>query len=109
MVDSGETLWQTAQAVHSQKIKVVGIGAGGHAKVIIDILSHSPRVQVVGLVELATRLFGEKIEGSLVLGNEDLLPQLLAEGVGSAFIGIGGVGNNRPRAEAYDRMLDRKS
>jgi UDP-perosamine 4-acetyltransferase len=57
------------------------------------------------LVELATRLFGEAIEGSLILGNDDLLPQLLAEGVGSAFIGIGVVGNNLPRAEAYDRIL----
>ena len=94
-----------APAVLRPKIKVVGIGAGGHAKVIIDILSHSPRVQVVGLVELATRLFGETIEGSLILGDDDLLPQLLAEGVGSAFIGIGGVGDNLPRAEAYDRML----
>ena len=92
-------------AVLRSKIKVVGIGAGGHAKVIIDILSHSPRMQVVGLVELATRLFGETIEGSLILGDDDLLPQLLAEGVGFAFLGIGGVGNNLPRAEAYDRIL----
>jgi UDP-perosamine 4-acetyltransferase len=92
-------------AVLRSKIKVVGIGAGGHAKVIIDILSHSPRVQVVGLVELATRLFSETIEGSLILGDDDLLPQLLAEGVGFAFLGIGGVGNNLPRAEAYDRIL----
>jgi sugar O-acyltransferase (sialic acid O-acetyltransferase NeuD family) len=86
-------------------IKVVGIGAGGHAKVIIDILSHSPNVHVVGLVELATRLFGGTFEGSLILGDDDLLPQLLAEGIGSAFLGIGGVGNNVPRAEAYDRIL----
>ena len=91
--------------VHRPKIKVVGIGAGGHAKVIIDILSHSPSVRVVGLVEIATRLFGAAIEGNLILGADDLLPQLLAEGVGSAFIGIGGVGNNLPRAEAYDRVL----
>lgn len=105
MVDSGETLRQTAPAVLRPKIKVVGVGAGGHAKVIIDILSYLPRVQVVGLVELATRLFGETIEGSLILGDDDLLPQLLAEGVGSAFIGIGGVGDNFPRAEAYARIL----
>ncbi len=62
MVDSSETVRQTAPAVHSQKVKVVGIGAGGHAKVIIDILSHSPRVQVVGLVALpraaSARRFG---------------------------------------------------
>jgi UDP-perosamine 4-acetyltransferase len=83
----------------------VGIGAGGHAKVIIDILSYSSSVQVVGLVEMATRLFGAAIEGRLILGDDGLLPQLLAEGVGSAFIGIGGVGDNVPRAEAYDRII----
>jgi UDP-perosamine 4-acetyltransferase len=94
-----------APAISRSKIKVVGIGAGGHAKVIMDILSHSPRVQVVGLVELATRLFGETLEGSLILGDDGLLPQLLEEGVESAFIGIGGVGNNLPRAEAFERIL----
>lgn len=94
-----------AAKVVERKIKVVGVGAGGHAKVVIDILSYSPRVHVVGLVELATRLFGETIEGSLILGDDTLLPQLLAEGVGSAFIGIGGVGDNLPRAQAYDRIL----
>jgi UDP-perosamine 4-acetyltransferase len=94
-----------AAEVVERKIKVVGVGAGGHAKVVIDILSYSPRVHVVGLVELATRLFGETIEGSLILGDDTLLPQLLAEGVGSAFIGIGGVGDNLPRAQAYDRIL----
>ena len=85
--------------------KVVGIGAGGHAKVIMDILSRLPRIQVVGLVELATDLFGEKVEGSCILGGDDLLPQLLAEGVGSAFIGIGGVGDNGPRAEIFYRVF----
>jgi UDP-perosamine 4-acetyltransferase len=94
-----------AEALVTPKVKVVGVGAGGHAKVIIDILSYFPRMQVVGLVELATRLFGETIEGSLILGHEDMLPQLLAEGINSAFIGIGGVGNNRPRAEVYARIL----
>lgn len=86
-------------------IKVVGIGAGGHAKVIMDILAKFPRLQVVGLVELATRLGGEKVEGSCILGGDDLLPQLLADGVGSAFIGIGGVGDNSPRAEIFYRVL----
>ena len=91
--------------IHSAKTKVVGIGAGGHAKVIIDILSQFPDIEVVGLVELATRLFGEAVAGSLILGDDQLLPQLLAEGVGVAFIGIGGVGNNLPRAKSFERIL----
>ena len=87
------------------KIKVVGIGAGGHAKVIMDILARSPHIQLVGLVELAKRLFGEKVEGGSILGGDDLLPQLLAEGVGSAFIGIGSVSDNGPRTEIFYRVL----
>ena len=88
-----------------EKMKVVGIGAGGHAKVIIDILSHSPGFQVIGLVEVAETLIGGSIEGSLILGDDELLPQLLEEGVRLAFIGIGGIGNNRPRADAFNRVL----
>lgn len=87
-------------------IRVVGIGAGGHAKVIMDILARMPRVRVVGLVDLASRLFGEKVAGTSILGGDDLLPQLLADGVGAAFIGMGGVGDNGPRSEAFYRVLD---
>jgi len=92
-------------SVHAGKKKVVGIGAGGHAKVIIDILSYSPDIEVVGLVELATRLFGETVAGSLILGDDQLLPELLAKGVGLAFIGIGGVSNNVPRAKSFELAL----
>lgn len=92
-------------AIHTRKKKIVGIGAGGHAKVIIDILTHYPDIEVVGLVELATRLFGEAVAGSLILGDDHLLPELLTQGVGLAFIGIGGVGNNLPRAKSFERVL----
>lgn len=87
-------------------IKVVGIGAGGHARVVMDILSRVPRVQVVGLVELAVPLTERVVDGEKVLGSEALLPELLEQGVGTAFIGIGGVGDNRPRAKAFYRVLD---
>ncbi len=94
-----------APAIHLTQTKVVGIGAGGHAKVIMDILADSHNLKVVGLVELATRLFGEAIEGVTILGGDELLPQLWAEGIRSAFIGIGGVGDNQPRAQAFQRVL----
>ncbi len=92
--------------IKREKVKVVGIGAGGHAKVIIDILSHSPGFQVVGLVEVDEILFGGTIEGSRILGDDGLLPQLLESGVRMAFIGIGGIGDNRPRADAFKRVLN---
>jgi UDP-perosamine 4-acetyltransferase len=98
-------VWSKAIRRKAEKMKVVGIGAGGHARVIIDILSHSPGFQVVGLVEVAESLIGGTIEGSLILGDDELLPQLLEDGVRLAFIGIGGIGNNRPRADAFSRVL----
>lgn len=87
------------------KIGVVGVGAGGHAKVMIDILSRVPRMEVIGLVGLDNALFGQTIEGIRILGGDELLPNLFADGVRSAFIGIGGVGDNRPRAEIFCRIL----
>lgn len=84
-------------------MKVVGIGGGGHAKVIIEILARAGRLQVVDLVELDEHRFGEVVHGIPVLGGDELLPRLFSDGIRHAFIGIGGTGDNRPRAEAYDR------
>jgi UDP-perosamine 4-acetyltransferase len=92
-------------AVSRPVIKVVGIGASGHARVIMDILFMVPHIQIVGLVDLLDPVIERMVDGERVLGSEALLPELLEQGVRSAFIGIGGVGDNRPRAKAFYRAL----
>ena len=83
-------------------IRVVGIGAGGHAKVVIDILRLMGGYEIVGLLDADKDLWGTEVLGVRVLGDDSLLPQLYEQGIRDAFIGVGTVGNPRPRIDIYD-------
>jgi sugar O-acyltransferase (sialic acid O-acetyltransferase NeuD family) len=83
-------------------IQVVGIGAGGHAKVILDILRLMNTYSIVGMLD--PNCVGESISGVPVLGGDELLPRLRAEGVGSAFIGLGGVGDFAHRIKLIEKV-----
>lgn len=62
-------------------------GASGHAKVVIDLIRAQGLFRPVGLVDLdpAPRV----VAGVEVLGGEDLLPTLRAQGIAHAFVGVG--------------------
>jgi len=81
--------------------KVVIIGAGGHARVIAEILRLSGKCEIIGLLDSA--LVGKKIGEFSVLGGDKLLPRLRADGVTLAFIGVGGTGDNLPRMKIFER------
>lgn len=85
------------------KEKVVGIGAGGHAKVVIDALAGREDIEVVGLLDPRVDLQGQTVAGIPVLGGDELLPALQGAGVTSCFIAIGGAGDNRPRQAAFEK------
>lgn len=80
-------------------IQVIGIGAGGHARVMLDILRLKNEYHPVGLLD--PNYLGESIDGVPVLGGDELMPQLRAEGVAAAFIGVGSVGDNTLRIKLF--------
>lgn len=82
--------------------KVIGLGAGGHAKVIIDILNHTGVYEIVGLLDNNEELWNTSILGVPILGGDELLPGLLNEELKFAFIGLGSIGNSNPRRELYE-------
>ena len=82
--------------------KVIGFGAGGHARVIIDILTTIGGFEIVGFLDQNPILWGKKILGILVLGGDDLRDELQARGVRSAFIGVGSIENVEPRKRLYE-------
>ena len=86
--------------------RVVGIGAGGHAKVVIDILRLTGEWEVVGLLDPDQRLWGEKVLGVRVLGDDDLLPELRNQGVTHVFVGLGAIGDTGQRRRAYQMARD---
>ena len=74
---------------------VVIIGAGGHGKVVLDILRAAGRYQPVGFVDADTRLAGTKVGGLPVLGPTNVLPKLRQQDrVAHAIVAIG---DNRTR------------
>lgn len=84
-------------------IPVVGIGAGGHAKVVIDILRQDGRYEVVSLIDPAR--VGQTLTGIHIVGGDERLADIRAAGVTAAFIGVGGVGNNTLRQRLFERAL----
>jgi len=83
--------------------RVVGLGAGGHAKVVIEILRVMGGYKLVGLLDPKQELWNTKVLGVPVLGGDDLLPKLYKEGVRRAFIGLGTIGDTRPRRQLYEK------
>jgi UDP-perosamine 4-acetyltransferase len=88
-------------------IDVIGIGAGGHAKVMIEILLSAQEYEIIGLLDPKPALWNTKVLGIPVLGNDDLLPVLYQQGVRHAFIGLGTVGDAKPRIRLYNKAKRR--
>jgi sugar O-acyltransferase (sialic acid O-acetyltransferase NeuD family) len=70
------------------------IGAGGHGKVVRDILSASRKYRAVGFLDADPALVGTTVAGLGVLGSIHLLPKLSAQKIRHAIIAIG---DNRTR------------
>ncbi len=82
-------------------MRVVGIGAGGHAKVVIDILRHYSDIEMVGLTDANPEMRGRDLLGCPIIGGDDAWPELLAGGVHHAFIGVGSAGHIASRRRVY--------
>ena len=80
---------------------VIGLGAGGHAKVVIEALLAVGGVELHGLLDPNPALRGTRVLGLPVLGNDDLLPQLARSGVSGFFMGVGSLGDARLRQRLF--------
>ncbi len=86
-------------------IPVVGFGAGGHAKVVIEILRSMREYEIVGLLD--TRIErGANVLGVEVLGDDSFMAELKGRGIEHAFIGVGTVGDAQPRRQLYEKVVD---
>jgi len=84
------------------RTRVVGIGAGGHAKVVIDILRQMGGYEIVTLVDCDRNLWESEVSGIRVFGDDNYLPELYAQGVRDTFIGVGTVGDSQSRTRVYE-------
>jgi len=83
--------------------KVVGLGAGGHAKVILDVLGLDDRFEIVGMLDTNPELHGKSFLGVPVLGSDELLHDLYEGGIKYFFLGLGSTGDNEPRRKLFEK------
>lgn len=83
--------------------RVVGIGAGGHARVLLDALAGQP-VEVIGLLDREPSLQGATVDGVPVLGDDGLLGALRSR-ADHAFVGVGTIASTSPRERIYGLLL----
>ncbi|HEV7299668.1 MAG TPA: acetyltransferase [Tepidisphaeraceae bacterium] len=79
------------------------IGAGGHGKVVLDILRAAGLHRPVGFIDADPSLAGTTIGGLPVLGAPNLLPKLRQQKIRGAIVAIG---DNAVRASYAARLLE---
>ncbi len=81
----------------------VVLGAGGHAKVVLETLRKEGKCKPVGLTDLRAK---GKLLGVPILGDDSVLPGLRKKGTRAFVVGVGGVPDNHPRAAVFQHGLD---
>jgi UDP-perosamine 4-acetyltransferase len=87
-------------------VRVVGLGAGGHAKVVVAILQAAGGHDVLGLLDPRPELHDTEVLGIRVLGGDELLAGLRSEGARGAFLGAGALRDTALRRRLFSLMLD---
>lgn len=82
------------------KKKIVLIGAGGHCKVVLELLFSIKEYEVAGIVDFKDRV-GSKVLGVSVVGADADLPRFFKAGIKNCFIAVGSIGNPRLRVNPY--------
>jgi UDP-perosamine 4-acetyltransferase len=78
---------------------IVVVGAGGHGRVVLDVLVQGREHRVVGFLDSNRSLHGRRVDGRPVLGDMSALPSLASRGVEGAVVAIGDNGVRRAFAE----------
>ncbi|HUP32555.1 MAG TPA: NeuD/PglB/VioB family sugar acetyltransferase [Gaiellaceae bacterium] len=83
----------------------VVLGGGGHARVLIDLMREAGLGEPHGVLDADPSRWGGELDGVAILGGDELLPQLRAQGVSSFAVGLGSVGDSGPRRRLFSLAL----
>ena len=86
-----------------RSLEVVGLGAGGHAKLVIDAIDSAGVYEVIGLLDPDESLWETRVAGKLVLGGDELLGKIRLDGVDRAFLGVGSTGDTTRRRMVFEK------
>lgn len=85
-------------------MKILGIGAGGSTKVILEVLHEAdPETDVVGILDDDESKHGERFEGISILGGIDRLAELRGE-VDAVIIGVGARRDVVARTQLFEKI-----
>ena len=84
-------------------MKIVIIGAGGHGRVVLDILRTNHQFEVVGFLDSNPVIHHTLVDGIEVLGDLSLIPSFAELGISGALVAIG---DNRIR-QTYAETLEK--
>ncbi len=79
------------------------LGAGGHGRVILDILRQAKEHNPVGFLDNSSGLHGRRVDGLPVLGGVEQLPELRDHGITGAIVAVGDNGARRALGETIER------
>lgn len=86
-------------------MRIVIVGAGGHGRVVLDILLQAAEHDVAGFLDSNPAVHGKRVDGRRVLGSLDDLPRLRDEmEIAGAVVAIGDNGVRRDFAERIELM-----
>jgi UDP-perosamine 4-acetyltransferase len=88
----------------SERLPILGLGAGTHARSVLEAIRSAGRFDVVALADDDASRAGSELLGFPVVAADEV-ERLRAEGVAHAFAGVGGVGSSGARRQVFERLL----
>lgn len=85
-------------------LPIVLVGGGGHARVVADIIELIGTYRIIGFTDVREKCI-LTASGLPYLGNDEVLPGLIAKGITKAAIGVAGF-ENKLRRKLYSRCLN---
>lgn len=85
---------------------IVILGGGGHARVLISCFEAAGQGLPGGILDSDRTLWGRRIDGVPVLGDDAQLPALRALGIRQFLVGLGAAGDNRPRQRLFVQAIE---
>ena len=81
------------------------LGGGGHAQVLIDSLQTSGLGIPYAILDPQRSRWGQNLLGVPILGDDNLLSELVHRGVNCFVVGLGSTGDNGPRQRLFELGL----
>jgi UDP-perosamine 4-acetyltransferase len=70
-------------------MRIIIVGAGGHGRVVLDILRAEGQYEIAGFVDATPALAGRRVEGLPVFGPANVLPKVRQQRIHGAVVAIG--------------------